>query len=113
MAPDRVPNKLPVIYGGQRRDQPPSKLQLERNANFKQSRRNAKAKTQGSQQTPPAAGDDGENVQQPQMQAGAIAPSHARGSGLARSSASMMADGPGRLISFDLRKFKKLVLMSP
>ncbi|KAL9025774.1 MAG: hypothetical protein Q9180_007595 [Flavoplaca navasiana] len=94
MAPDRVANKLPIIYGGRNRDQPRSKLQVKRNADFKQSRRGAKAKTQGPQQTPLATVDDSEDVQQPKMQAGAVAPSHARGSGLARSSASMMADGP-------------------
>ncbi|KAL8864010.1 MAG: hypothetical protein Q9198_010159 [Flavoplaca austrocitrina] len=94
MAPNRLPNKLLMIYGGQRRDQPRSKLQVERNADFKRSRRGVKAKTQGPQQTPPATVDDGGNVQQHKMQAGAVAPSHARGTGLARSSASMMADGP-------------------
>ena len=106
MAPNRLPNKLPIIYGGQRRDQPRSKLQVQRNADFKRSRRGAKAKTQGPQQTPPATVDDGENVQQPEMQAEAGAPSLARGSGLAGSSASMMAGGPGRLITFSLRRFK-------
>ena len=99
MAPDRVPNKLSIIYGGQKRDRPRSKWQPETRSRQQQLKRShgnaAKDTTNGPRQTSPATNADGDDVQH----LGAQAEGAAAGLGKGGPSAFMAANGPGKLIA--------------
>lgn len=98
--PPIIHGSLPIIHGSQRKSRPRSLAQAEGRAVRQRSKRvrtGAKAKTAGSEQTPPSISEEGRDIQYPEQQAEAVATTLRRRTDLARPSAPMVADGPGRL----------------